>query len=106
MRFAYDWGAGAGAHEYKLRAETAELFLRRELLGSARNDCAILSAADAPGEQIELRISQDAPPEHSDSLSLEVTQRTFQGRALPVAEFTGRRTHAPAHIQPAAGRGT
>ena len=60
-------------------------------------DCAILSAADAPGEQIELRISRDAPPEHSDSLSLEVTQRTFQGRALPVAEFTGRRTHTHRH---------
>ena len=94
----YDWGAGAGAHEYKLRAETAESFSESASCWAAPEiDCAILSAADAPGEQIELRISRDAPPEHSDSLSLEVTQRTFQGRALPVAEFTGRRTHTHRH---------
>ncbi len=94
----YDRGAGAGAHEYKLRAETAESFSESASCWAAPEiDCAILSAADAPGEQIELRISRDAPPEHSDSLSLEVTQRTFQGRALPVAEFTGRRTHTHRH---------
>ena len=94
----YDWGAGAGAHEYKLRAETAESFSESASCWAAPEiDCAILSAADAPGEQIKLRISRDAPPKHSDSLSLEVTQRAFQGRALPVAEFTGRRTHTHRH---------
>lgn len=94
----YDRGAGAGAHEYKLRAETAESFSESASCWAAPEiDCAILSAADAPGEQIKLRISRDAPPEHSDSLSLEVTQRAFQGRALPVAEFTGRRTHTHRH---------
>lgn len=94
----YDWGAGTGAHEYRLRAETAESFSESaSCWASPEIDCAILSAADAPGEQIELRISRDAPPEHSDSLSLEVTQRAFQGRTLPVAEFTGRRTHTHRH---------
>ena len=94
----YDWGAGTGTHEYRLRSETEESFSESDSCwASPEIDCAILSAADAPGEQIKLRISRDAPPEHSDSLSLEVTQRTFQGRALPVAEFTGRRTHTHRH---------
>lgn len=94
----YDWGAGTGTHEYRLRSETEDSFSESDSCWAAPEiDCAILSAADAPGEQIELRISRDAPPEHSDSLSLEVTQRTFQGRALPVAEFTGRRTHTHRH---------
>lgn len=101
----YDWGAGAGAHEYKLRAETAESFSESASCWAAPEiDCAILSAADAPGEQIELRISRDAPPEHSDSLSLEVTQRTFQGRALPGSRvYRAQDAHAPAHIQPPPG---
>lgn len=94
----YDWGAGTGTHEYRLRSETEESFSESDSCwASPEIDCAILSAADTPGEQIELRISRDAPPEHSDNLSLEVTQRAFQGRALPVAEFTGRRTHTHRH---------
>lgn len=94
----YDWGAGMGTHEYRLRSETEESFSESDSCwASPEIDCAILSVADTPGEQIELRISRDAPPEHSDNLSLEVTQRAFQGRALPVAEFTGRRTHTHRH---------
>lgn len=94
----YDWGAGTGTHEYRLRSETEDSFSESDSCWAAPEiDCAILSAADTPGEQIELRISRDAPPEHSDNLSLEVAQRAFQGRALPVAEFTGRRTHTHRH---------
>lgn len=94
----YDWGAGAGTHEYKLRAETAESFSESASSWAAPEiRCGILSSADEPGRQVLMKLSRDASPGHDDELLLEVTQRAFQGRALPVAEFTGRRTHTHRH---------
>ena len=94
----YDWGAGAGTHEYKLRAETAESFSESASSWAAPEiRCGILSTADEPGMQVLMKLSRDASPGHDDDLMLEVTQRAFQGRALPVAEFTGRRTHTHRH---------
>lgn len=94
----YDWGAGAGTHEYKLRAETAESFSESASSWAAPEiRCGILSSADEPAKQVLMKLSRDASPGHEDELLLEVTQRAFQGRALPVAEFTGRRTHTHRH---------
>lgn len=94
----YDWGAGAGVHEYKLRAENANSFSESVSSWAASEiRCGILSTADEPGRQVHMRINRDVSPGHDDDLMLEVTQRAFQGRALPVAEFTGRRTHTHRH---------
>lgn len=94
----YDWGAGAGVHEYKLRAENANSFSESVSSWAAPEiRCGILSTADEPGRQVHMRINRDASPGHDDDLMLEVTQRAFQGRALPVAEFTGRMTHTHRH---------
>lgn len=94
----YDWGAGAGTHEYRLRAETAGSFSESASSWAAPEiRCGLLSTADDPGRQVRMKISRDASPGHDDDLLLEVTQRAFQGRPLPVAEFTGRRTHTHRH---------
>lgn len=94
----YDWGAGTGAHEYKLRAETADSFSESASSWAAPElECGYLAPAASPGDWIEMRLNRDAPPEHDDDMALEVTQRIFQGRALPVTEFTGRREHKHRH---------
>lgn len=94
----YDWGAGAGTHEYRLRAETAESFSESETVWAAPElECGYLAPAKSPGEWIELRVNRDTPPTHADDLAMEVTQRLFDGRELPVTEFTGRREHKHRH---------
>ena len=94
----YDWGAGAGAHEYKLRAETADSFSESVSSWAAPElECGYLAPASSPGDWLEMRLNRDAPPTHGDDMALEVTQRIFQGRALPVTEFTGRREHKHRH---------
>lgn len=94
----YDWGAGAGTHEYRLRAETAESFSESASSWAAPElECGYLAPASSPGEWLEMRLNRDAPPTHGDDMALEVTQRIFQGRALPVTEFTGRREHKHRH---------
>lgn len=94
----YDWAAGAGAHEYKLRAETADSFSESASSWAAPElECGYLAPAATPGNWIEMRLNRDAPPTHGDDMALEVTQRIFQGRALPVTEFTGRREHKHRH---------
>lgn len=94
----YDWGAGAGTHEYKLRAETADSFSESVSSWAAPElECGYLAPAASPGDWLEMRLNRDAPPTHGDDMALEVTQRIFQGRALPVTEFTGRREHKHRH---------
>ena len=94
----YDWGAGAGTHEYRLRAETAESFSESETVWAAPAlECGYLAPAKSPGEWLELRVNRDTPPTHADDLAMEVTQRLFDGRELPVTEFTGRREHKHRH---------
>ena len=94
----YDWGAGAGTHEYRLRAETAESFSESETVWAASAlECGYLAPAKSPGEWLELRVNRDTPPTHADDLAMEVTQRLFDGRELPVTEFTGRREHKHRH---------
>ena len=94
----YDWGAGAGTHEYKLRAETADRFSESASSWAAPElECGYLAPASSPGDWLEMRLNRDAPPTHGDDMALEVTQRIFQGRALPVTEFTGRREHKHRH---------
>lgn len=94
----YDWAAGTGTHEYKLRAETADSFSESASSWAAPElECGYLAPAASPGDWIEMRLNRDAPPTHSDDMAMEVTQRIFQGRALPVTEFTGRREHKHRH---------
>jgi hypothetical protein len=94
----YDWGAGAGTHEYRLRAETEESFSESETVWAAPAlECGYLAPAKSPGEWLELRVNRDTPPTHADDLAMEVTQRLFDGRELPVTEFTGRREHKHRH---------
>lgn len=94
----YDWAAGTGTHEYKLRAETADSFSESASSWAAPElECGYLASAASPGDWIEMRLNRDAPPTHSDDMAMEVTQRIFQGRALPVTEFTGRREHKHRH---------
>ena len=94
----YDWAAGTGTHEYKLRAETADSFSESTSSWAAPElECGYLAPAASPGDWIEMRLNRDAPPTHSDDMAMEVTQRIFQGRALPVTEFTGRREHKHRH---------
>lgn len=94
----YDWAAGTGTHEYKLRAETADSFSESASRWAAPElECGYLAPAASPGDWIEMRLNRDAPPTHSDDMAMEVTQRIFQGRALPVTEFTGRREHKHRH---------
>lgn len=94
----YDWAAGTGTHEYKMRAETADSFSESASSWAAPElECGYLAPAASPGDWIEMRLNRDAPPTHSDDMAMEVTQRIFQGRALPVTEFTGRREHKHRH---------
>ncbi len=94
----FDWGAGAGTHMYKLRAETNDSFSESAVCWAQPElNCGLLSAADAPGDWIELCVNRSEAPGHEDNLALEATQRAFQGRALPITEFTGRREHVHRH---------
>lgn len=94
----FDWGAGAGTHTYKLRAETNDSFSESAVCwAQPALNCGLLSAADALGDWIELCVNRSEAPGHEDNLALEATQRAFQGRALPITEFTGRREHVHRH---------
>lgn len=94
----FDWGAGLGTHIYKLRAETNDSFSESDVCWAQPElKCGLLSAADAPGDWIELCVNRSEAPGHEDDLALEATQRAFQGRALPITEFTGRREHIHRH---------
>lgn len=93
-----DCGAGLGDHTYILRAETADGFSESLPKTEApKIDCGYLAATDALDAWVTLRVNRDAKPGHTDDLAIEVSQRTFQGRALPVAEFSGRRSHIHRH---------
>lgn len=97
-KVVYDYGAGLGEHTYILRAETEDSFSESAPKTAAPIiSCGLLAPVDALQNWRELRLNRNAPPGHTDDLALEATQQTFQGRSLPVTEFSGRRTHTHRH---------
>lgn len=99
-----DYGAGIGRHSYRIRSlndngysDSDPVYNKQDIQGGL-----IVLAEEAvteygPGIMFDLRVNRDAPPGHTDDLALEATQQTFQGRSLPVTEFSGRRTHTHRH---------
>lgn len=100
----YDFGAGIGRHNYRIRSLNENGYSDSDLVRTTQEiQSGLLVFAEeaitkyGANTMIELRVNRDAPPGHTDDLALEATQQTFQGRSLPVTEFSGRRTHTHRH---------